>query len=332
MVTKDDEGYNLAAVSRHRFASWPLLLRFWLYLVIWLSHLLITWTLHCTYFCSCAGRLAQNSHISSCLTFTGLLVLLGVQFVFLEDWLAGGDSYRMNTFFKFFIQVWVMFGVAAGVMMPTLWTQSEKWAWGWRWLWQGLIVIFVFSSMVFFVLGTRQRLDNRFPGARPETASLDGLDFMTVGRFEFEFPYGTRTYNPIELGYDHEAIQWMLDNVHGTPIIAEAKVGYYREGGMRVAGYTGLPSALGGLHQNEQHPPYQLGERDGLVREFWNGLDLPRTLALANQLQIEYIYFGQLERVIYGDQDVTKFDPLVQQGALDLVFENAQTKIYRVVR
>ena len=76
---------------------------------------------------------------------------------------------------------------------------------------------------------------------------------MTVGTFEWPAD------RPIELKYDYEAIHWLQDNVSGTPIIAEAKVGYYREGGMRVAAYTGLPSILGGLHQNEQRYASQVG-------------------------------------------------------------------------
>jgi len=266
------------------------------------------------------------------LVFTGLLVLLGVQFVFLEDWLGGGDYYRMNTFFKFFIQVWVMFGLTTGIMLPILWNRAEQWSWGWRWSWQLLVSLFVFSSMVFFVLGTPQRNDNRFPEARPASAGLDGMAYMTVGTFEFEYPYGSRTFNRVELNYDYEAIHWLQDNVSGTPIIAEAQIGYYREAGMRVAAYTGLPTILGKLHQNEQHPSQQLGERDGLVRQFWNELDPARFMALAQELKVDYIYFGQLERIVYGEQHLQKFEQLVQQELLELVYENEKTKIYRVLK
>jgi uncharacterized membrane protein len=259
------------------------------------------------------------------LVFTGLLLLLGVQLVFLKDFLGGGDYYRMNTYFKFFIQVWVLFGLAAGVMLAHLWGRSLNWPWGWRLLWQVAVFGLVFASLVFFVLGTRTRLDNRFTGARPTEATLDGMAYMTVGQFTWE---GV-TY---DLKYDYEAIKWLQENVSGASIIAEAKVGYYREWGMRVAAYTGLPSILGGLHQSEQHFPAELGEGDGLVNQFWFAVDPGQALELIDRLNIEYIYFGQLERSLYGEGAMLKFNALADQGALNIVFQNEGTTIYQVMR
>ena len=134
--------------------------------------------------------------------------------------------------------------------------------------------------------------------------------------------------NPIDLKYDYEAIHWLQQNVTGTPIIAEAKVGYYREGGMRVAAYTGLPSVLGGLHQSEQRYASQVGERDRVVSEFWGTPDPARTLQLIDELNISYIYIGQIERITHNAYIDEKFEQLRQQGSLELVFENEMTKIY----
>jgi YYY domain-containing protein len=259
------------------------------------------------------------------LAFTGLLILLGVEFFFLRDFLGGGDYYRMNTLFKFYIQVWVMFGIAAAVALPQLWTLSRRWPLGGQILWQAIILILLLAALIYPLLATRTRINDRFPGEenRPPVGTLDGLAYMTVGKFEW--PAG----RSIELKYDYAAIRWLQDNVSGTPIIAEAKVGYYREGGMRVAAYTGLPSILGGLHQSEQRPPSQVGERDMVVNEFWNTPDPARTLALMDQQGIQYVYVGQIERITHGEKVGDKFDQLAAQGALDIVFENERTKIYR---
>lgn len=262
------------------------------------------------------------------LTFTGLLVLLGVEFFFLRDFLGGGPYFRMNTLFKFFIQVWVMFGLVTAVTLPQIW----EWAYHWRlpaqFVWRGAAMMLLLAGLVYPVLGTRTRVDDRFPGPgnRPAIGTLDGLAYMTVGAFEW--PAG----NPIELNYDYEAIRWLQQNVTGTPVIAEAKIGYYREGGMRVAAYTGLPSVLGGLHQNEQRPGSQIAGRDWLVNEFWNTPDPERARQLMAELDISYVYVGQLERATYGPHVGDKFEQLRRQGALELMYENEKTQIYKVKR
>ena len=98
---------------------------------------------------------------------------------------------------------------------------------------------------------------------------------------------------------------------------------------MRVAAYTGLPSVLGGLHQNEQRPGSQISDRDILLTEFWNTPNTTRTQALIDELGISYIYVGQIERATYGDHVKQKFEQLHNQGLLELVYENEQTRIYR---
>ena len=270
-------------------------------------------------------EVAAETTYLSLLAFTGLLILLGVEFFFLRDFLGGGEYYRMNTLFKFFIQVWVIFSLVAAVVLPQIWQWSWRWPLTGQMIWRGSIAFLLLGVLVYPILGTRTRVDDRFPGDqnRPPIGSLDGLAYMTVGNFEW--PPGQW----VELKYDYEAIRWLQANVPGTPIIAEAKIGYYREGGMRVAAYTGLPSILGGLHQNEQRYAWQVGDRDFIVNEFWATPDPDRTLQLIDQLNISYIYLGQIERVTYGDYIEHKFEQLHKEGALELVFQNEKTKIYQ---
>jgi uncharacterized membrane protein len=262
------------------------------------------------------------------LTFTGLLILLGVEFFFLRDFLGGAEYFRMNTLFKFYIQVWVIFALVSAVVLPWLWQWSEFWSLPALLLWRSALAVLVLATLIYPTLATRTRVDDRFPGDfnRPPIGTLDGLAYMNVG--VFEWPMGS----PIQLKYDYEAIRWLQEHVPGTPIIAEAKVGYYREGGMRVAAYTGLPSILGGLHQNEQRYAWQVGDRDFLVSEFWASPDPARTLQLMDQLGISYVYVGQVERITHGAYVQSKFEQLQAQGALELVFANEQTKIYKRVR
>jgi uncharacterized membrane protein len=133
-----------------------------------------------------------------------------------------------------------------------------------------------------------------------------------------------------ELSYDWEAIQWLLDNVHGNATIAESsEVDYYRAGGSRVASLTGL-SGLRGMHESEQRYGDQVGMRDGLHREFWSTQDVQRMQSLIDELDIDYIYAGQLEQKLHPDA-VVRLQELAANGLLDIAFENERTTIHKVV-
>jgi uncharacterized membrane protein len=118
--------------------------------------------------------------------------------------------------------------------------------------------------------------------------------------------------------------------VRGTPVIAEAPLGYYREGGMRVSSYTGLPTLVG-AHQLEQRPAAQVSERVSQADALYRMEDPDATLALMRQLRVQYVYFGQLEEAVYGAASRAKFEELVRRGDLKVVYENERVRIYRVV-
>ena len=61
----------------------------------------------------------------------------------------------------------------------------------------------------------------------------------------------------IELRYDKQAIDWILANIKGRPVILEATVDVYRWGS-RVSTNTGLPTVLGwDWHEKQQRWPYR---------------------------------------------------------------------------
>jgi len=280
------------------------------------------------------------------LFFTGLLILLGVEIVYLKDFLCGcgdgfltknhGDWYRMNTLFKFYIQTWVIMGVAAGAALPWLMDRAARWRRGWRWLWVASLGILLALGLIFPILGTKSRVNDRFPGPRPPRTTLDGMAFMSVG--EYSWP---NAGNTIELKYDYDAIRWLQENVTGTPVMAEApaswyqvngqQVGYdyYRAGGLRVGSLTGLPILLG-QHQGEQRYGWQVGPREQKSREFWQTTDLDRTRQIINELHIDYVYVGQLERILFSPEQLGKFDAMVQSGEAEVVYQNPETTIYKI--
>ncbi|HDH09858.1 MAG TPA: hypothetical protein ENF84_02840, partial [Chloroflexi bacterium] len=273
-----------------------------------------------------ARRDASPGELFTCLLIlVGLLVVAGCEVFYLKDHLAGDRVWwRMNTVFKFYIQAWVMLGLGTGAALPRLWARVGSWhSAAWRRAWKGAFALLLLSSLIYPLVYTPVRVRDRFPGARPPIGTLDGMAFMSVGSYTWPED------NLIELKYDYQAIRWLLKNVKGTPVVAEAALPYYREGGLRVATYTGLTTLLG-AHQSEQRYAWQVGRRDGQVREFFNTQDIARALQLIRELRISYIYIGQLERAVYDPAGLAKFDEMVRRGELEVVYENKRTKIYRV--
>ncbi|MCX6031356.1 MAG: DUF2298 domain-containing protein [Chloroflexi bacterium] len=273
----------------------------------------------------------------SWLVAVGLAIVGGTELIYLRDFLEGGDWYRMNTLFKFSVPAWLLLGLAGGVMLPRLWAASGR-APGWlRGTWRGALILLLAGGLAFLPLGIPARARDRFPGPRPAIGTLDGTAFMTVGRYTW--PDAEHT---VELAYDYLAIHWLLDNVAGSPVIAEAPAGgytlagqqvgydYYRAGGLRVASLTGFPTFVG-QHQSEQRPGDQVGRRGDLGQEFFRTSDIARTRELMAELRVGYVYIGTLERTLFSAESLRKFDALADSGDLKVVYRNAQVTIYQVM-
>jgi len=270
-----------------------------------------------------SGR-RQAGFLQRLLVLVGLAILLGVELIYLKDFLAGSDWRRMNTVFKFYIQAWVLLGVALGSALPALWRRLSAIR-GLGGVWQGVVSLLVASSLVYVVMAVPNRVNERFPGDTPARDTLDGTAYMTNGVYEWPDPD-----HPIELSYEREAIEWLWQNVRGTPVIAEAPLGFYREGGLRVSSYTGLPTLLG-AHEWEQRPADQVGVRQHDAATLYETTDISTLYAILEQYRVQYIYVGQLERIVYPSVALLKFEQLVTDGRLERVYRNEQVDIYRVV-
>ncbi len=285
------------------------------------------------------------------LAVTGLAIMAGTQVVYLKDHLQGGDAYRMNTLFKFYNQVWVLWGVAAAIALPKIVSRFGSMVRGrtpgrgllstpersgglqpnlrpalafFRGAWGLAFLLLLFASLAYPLLGTPARLAQRFPGWRPPIGTLNGMAFMENGVYHWP-----DSGNAIELRYDWEAIQWLLENVRGNLVLAESsRIDYYRAGGTRVASLTGL-SGLLGMHAGEQRYGEDVGKRHGKLSEFWNTRELERVEALIDELEIGLIYVGQLERHQHPDAHL-RLEQLEDSGLLKSVYRNPEVTIYAV--
>ncbi|MDP3064064.1 MAG: DUF2298 domain-containing protein, partial [Chloroflexota bacterium] len=162
-----------------------------------------------------------------------LSISFGVEFVRLKP-----DIGRMNTQFKLYLEVWVLLALASAYIL--WWMGSERGLFSFnrgavaKGVWLGALAALLLGSLVYPVLGTRARLADRF-NVLPLT--LDGTAYMRQAIYRDE-------HGPIRLEWDRQAIQWLKENVRGTPVVLEGFTTQYRWGA-RIADNTGLPTLLG---------------------------------------------------------------------------------------
>lgn len=249
-------------------------------------------------------------------------ILWIIEIIYLADFLAGSEWRRMNTVFKFGLQAWVLLGLALGSVLPELWTRIHRHGWLGV-IWQVSAVLVLVIAGLYLPLSIPARVWERFP-TPPTQITLDGIAYMSSAVYSWP-----DLGNHIELKYDRQAIEWLWSNVSGTPVLVEAAVGYYREGGSRISAYTGLPTLVGG-HEREQRPWEIVQPREQAVFELYTTASEERLWDILRQYDVRYIYLGQLERLAYPDVGLDKFSRLAAQGKLERVYANERTEIYRI--
>lgn len=234
-----------------------------------------------------------------------------------------GDISRMNTVFKFYLQVWILMALAAGAALAWLWPGLLRARPAIRTLWLTLFSTLVFLAALYPLLATRAKVADRWAPDAPRT--LDGMAYMA---------YATQYENGVAFNLigDYAALRWLQTHVKGTPVVLEAQTVEYHWGS-RVAVYTGLPAVLGwNWHQRQQRPwdSEQVWLRAGDIQVMYNTTDIEHALTLLRQYNVELIYVGELERAYYNAEGLQKFDQMVEMGYLTLLYDQANTRIYQV--
>lgn len=244
---------------------------------------------------------------------TAVLLTLGPEFVYLRD----NFGVRLNTIFKFYYQAWALFGVSAVVGLYLLWqatavSVAKLVAAATTLLYGSLLII----SLLFPLYGVASRAEEFRGGATAvfrQPPTLNGLASMQQANLD-----------------EYNAIQWLRQEVTGTPIILEAVGGQYSQYG-RVSASTGLPTLLGWAGHERQWRGDSTNEpnvRESVVQSIYTAPSWDRGDAahLLDSHGVELIYIGPLERTTYnltGD-NLQKF-----ANQLEVAYENGSVTIYR---
>jgi YYY domain-containing protein len=270
-------------------------------------------------FMQSSGRNSPQLAFVSLMVFMGTSLALGLEFFRVE-----GDVDRMNSVFKFYLQIWILFSVASAYL---LWHMSQGWShWIrekkiWTQAWVCILALLVIGSAAYPILSIQPRLNNRFSSFSP---TLNGMQYMRVAKYDDR-------NGEIDLSSDLEGIEWLRGNVQGSPVILEGVTPMYRWGG-RISIYTGLPSVIGWKwHQEQQRWGYrgEISSRLTDVRTIYSTENLQEALELILKYEVEYIYIGQLERIYYPLEGLEKFT-INKSDQLQRVFSNPDVTIYKV--
>ncbi|HZY44967.1 MAG TPA: DUF2298 domain-containing protein, partial [Anaerolineae bacterium] len=188
--------------------------------------------------------LIVRPRLSAVKRFWLFLILLSIGLTLVvEVVVLKGDISRMNTVFKFYIQVWILLGICAAVALGWLADRLAAWrGWGGN-LWKGFMFLLVVGSFLYVPLAARAKMLDRFVPDMPP--GLNGMDYMTRATYN-------ETGQDFSLNADHDLITWLQDHAVGTPVIAEGQAPLYHWGA-RISINTGLPSIIGwDWHQRQQ--------------------------------------------------------------------------------
>jgi YYY domain-containing protein len=223
------------------------------------------------------------------------------------------DIGRMNTVFKFYLQAWILLAMASAYFLWFLGDAGKlslKNVSAPRGVWLGLLVVVVIGVMIYPILGTRDRNDERFEFSG---LALDGMAYMeTVTYVDHE--------GPLTLKYDFDAIEWLQENVEGSPVIVEGLSDQYRWGN-RVSIYTGLPAVIGwDWHQRQQRVGYAstVTNRRIEVDRFFHSTLRRTAVELLDKYNVKYVYVGEMERAKYPEAGLKKFDRMATDGLVQI--------------
>jgi YYY domain-containing protein len=240
-----------------------------------------------------------------------------------------GDVGRQNTVFKFYLQMWIMLSVAAGVSIVWLYERSKRWRPKLCYVWWGVMTALVLGGLLFLPFGIYARASDRMS---PDTGlTLDGMAFMKYSKID-DGPEG----NPKEIYLygDYAAIRWMQDNIEGSPVILEGLGWREYLWANRVSIYTGLPAVVGWRwHEVQQRPLLpadEVNQRREDVRVCYETRDINYAMRILGRYGVRYIYVGGYEQAYYSAAGLAKFDTMAEQGLLRVVYDSHGVKIYEV--
>lgn len=289
-----------------------------------------------------ALRLDEGVGYETALVIGGAGLVGITELVFVSE-LAGPG--RLNTVFKVYFQVWLLWGVAMGVVLPELWRHGLAGVRG-RLSAAGENVGAVDSAGPVDSAGAvRSRLPAGRTVARAvvvvcvlATAPYAGL--ALADHFEHNDAGTLHATAFVDAEYPGEAsaIAWLDGNADHTDTLLEAPGASHSPEGLAAdpshpgmydwranpaSSLTGVPTVAGWAHQVGYRGPDPYYDRVADVDRAYAG-DPDERAAVLDVYDVDYVWVGPTERERYGDVSFEELD------GVEVAYETELVTIYRV--
>jgi YYY domain-containing protein len=252
-----------------------------------------------------------------------------------------GDVGRSNMVFRMYLEAWFILGIALSVAAIEAVKRLKSWNRAGRVGWIVVLQVLVLLALVYPLIATGKKIDDRWPNVINPPVTLDGSLFM-LGNKVYDPDQSAALYSDdgrdIDLSLDYAGIQYMQDNILDSPVIVEGNTTEYRWGS-RYAIHTGLPSVIGWSWHTRQHNSLLEGSivenRIQDVVDFYNTTDLGQAGEFLEKYNVSYIIVSGLERVYYSAEGLAKFEEMAARGEIKVVFGSGNADsatIYEVIR
>jgi YYY domain-containing protein len=247
--------------------------------------------------------------------FILLLIVLGAALALFCELFYIDDPYgqpweRFNTVFKFYVPLWVFFGLSSAYAIYYFMKNVPK-----RIIkigWSVIIIAFTIATLIHPIASTVSATSGRQPSWCLNSGTLDGMDYL-----ESIYPD------------DYQAIEWLNENIAGRPVILEAP-GVVFTYTSRVATFTGLPTVVGWTSWETMWRGFSsdVWGRENEVNTVYNTSNNSEAVELIKKYNIQYIYVGSVERNKYTGEGLQKFNSNTDN--YELIYQNGSVVIYRV--
>jgi DNA-binding beta-propeller fold protein YncE len=236
----------------------------------------------------------------------GPLLILFPEIFHVVDFNGRGELSRFNTIFKMHLQSWVFFGIAAAWALARLRQLRPAIPVTARLLWVIILSILFAACAIYPVAGTLAKcsLASKF-----RAPTLDGTAYMARSN-----------------AGDYGAVRWLNEKAERSSLVLEATGDGYNTWYSRISIFTGLPTVVGwGGHELQWRDSEELvRRRERLVATLYTMKDEARAGALIEDIGIDYVVAGELERERYGLGGLEKFPRL-----MELVYSGGGTSLFR---